>query len=697
VSAAMFSLLGWQPILGRTFTDDEERRAAPVVVLAEPLWRRRFAGDSALVGRTIPLNGVATVVVGIRGRGFSGARPGLTQTPLLWTPMGTAPQSASLIVRLGDGVQPLVATQWLARTLADRVPNVARTDSVAATPELVPLRDIAIGDVERPLLLLLGGVAFLVLLVTVNVATLQLAKGAAREREFAIRAALGASRLRQVRHVMLESGLLAAAAGAAGTLIAIAGTSVLKALGGGIIPRLSTVTIDWRVLLFATSVTGGCALVSGLVPAWLAAKPNLASGLTGSARLDRGSAHRWGGIRGALVVTEIALAVVLFVGAGLMIKGFLRVMPAEPGFSVADRTRVPVRLAAGVTGSTHRVYDDSVHGAERRIVFANAVRERMQQIPGVRDVAITSFVPLVRESAVSEVRPGGATASTGSTALTAHHRAVSANYFDVMEMRVLGGRAFDVRDHAGAPRTVIINETAAQRWWPAGQALGRTVTFTEGSRAHAVAEVVGIVSDVRFSGHDTRARPELYVPLEQAPPRVMNFIAHTVAESPSLVAPLRRAVWAVDPRLAIDDVEPMDVVVQSSVAVPRFYASVMGAFALVALVLASAGIHSILAYAVSRRSREIGIRMALGAQRPRVVGLIVRQGMTLTLAGIVAGVLASMALTRFLQAMLFEVRPNDPVVFGASVGLLVVVALAACVAPATRAVRIDPLLTVRGE
>jgi putative ABC transport system permease protein len=390
-----------------------------------------------------------------------------------------------------------------------------------------------------------------------------------------------------------------------------------------------------------------------------------------------------------VVVAEVSLSMVILVGAGLMIKGFLRVLPSHPGFEVEHRLRMPVRL------TRHPVYDDSLQGPGRRLQFVAEVKRRMERVDGVRAVGLTSFVPLVRESAISNVQLDG-NAAGGESRLTAHHRTISPNYFDVMRMSITRGRAFSDNDAAGGPHVVIINETAARRWWPDHHPIGRQLGFTQGP-ARVRAEVIGVVNDVRFSGHSTRTQAEIYVPFSQSPPRVINFVVETSVDPRTLVTALRRTIWSVDPALPIDEAESLADVTREAVAIPRFYSTIMGAFAIIAIALAAAGIHSVLAFAVARRSREIGIRIALGAARRSVVMTVVRQGMALTAIGIVIGIAGAGALTRVLESVLFEVDPTDPAVFVLTTVVLLAVALLACVAPAVRAVNVDPLQALKSE
>lgn len=690
VTADMLPLLGTRPLLGRNFTRDEES-GATVALLGHGLWRRRFGGDSSIVGRTITVDGGPMVVVGVMPPGFTGARPWLIEAPALWMPLDrqSAGRRAGLLVRVREGVPAAALEAWLAATTSVRVPNITGTDSVIVHPELDSVIETTVGNLREPLAILFAAVCFVLLLVSANVATLLLARAAARERELAVRRALGASRVRQVRHVVLESLVLAILGGMLGLVLALWGTAAVKTLGADFIPRLGAVSIDWRVLTFAMAITLGSGLAAGIIPAVVGSAHSLTGSLTGAARLDRGAA-RWGGVRGALVVVEIALSLVLLIGAGLMLKSFMRVMPAAPGFDVVDRVRVQVRLDDVPS------YVDSIAGPERRRAFAHGVLERMRTVEGVRDVTVTRFVPFVRESAVSEVRPDGAPRDPQGAPLTAHHRSVAPNYFDLMGMSLRSGRAFSEDDRAGAPRVVIVNETAARRWWPDQNALGRTVLFTEGSRAEAIATVVGVVRDARFDALGTRSVPELFVPFDQAPPRRFNFVV--LASNPRLVTPeLRRAVWAVDPNLPVAVPELLEDIAGEVVAEPRFYSVIMGAFAVIAIVLSAAGIHGVLVYTVARRSREIGIRMALGSARRDVMALVLRQGMALAGLGIVIGVAAAIALTRVLQSVLYEVSTTDPWVFAATVVLLAGVAAVACLIPALRAARVDPLRVMKTE
>ena len=684
VTASMFPLLGVRPILGRTFLPGEDQAPDRVAVLSHDLWRRQFGLDSAVIGRTILLDGVGHTIVGVMPEHAKGA---LLRGPAIWLPLKVDRQplrGVNSIVRVRDGVSIADAQAWINRSL--RLQAAGSADSVATNVQLTPLATQLTGDVRRPLLVLLGAVIFVLALVGANIATLLLARTASRGRELAVRRALGATRRRQVRQLLTESLLLASLGGLLGVLLARWSIGALRTAGGGVLPRLDAIVMDWRVLAFSVAIICVTGVGAGLAPAFAAGRADPADAFRGT-RSEGTGPVRWGGIRGSLVVAQIGLSVCLLIGAGLMIKSFLTLMPTAPGFDTANRLAISVRLDRRPT------YDAG--GPARRLAFVRDVTRQLEAIPGVEDVAATSFIPLVMMSGLSEVSLIDDSAPERSVPREAHHRAVTANYFSTMNIPLRRGRAFTATDRDGASRVAIVNESAARKWWPERDPLGKRIRFTEAGRQTAEAVVVGIVGDVRFSGRSTRSEDELFVPYEQMPYTMMTFIVRTNGD-PKALAPLARAqVWSVDPQLPIDRIAPLTEIASDSVAVPRFYSVLLGAFALVALVLALAGIYSVLAYTVSRRQREIGIRVALGAHPRRVQALIVGEGMALAIAGIMLGAGLARLLTGVLEGLIREVSPTDPTVFAVVLALLAVAAFIACAIPARRASRVDPLVALR--
>ena len=686
VTTSMFPLLGVRPLLGRTFLPGEDSAPERVVILSHDLWRRQFASDPAIVGRTIVLDGNGYTVVGVMPDGAKGA---MLRGPAIWLPfkMDRGPEaSVNAIVRVREGMTIPEAEAWLNRSM--RLVPEGSPDSGSARARLTPLADLLTGRVRQPLLVLLGAVIFVLALVGANIATLMLARASVRDRELAVRRALGATRHRQIRQLLTESLLLTLIGGALGVALAWWSIGVFRAAGGRVLPRLDAIVIDWRVLAFSAGIILLTGIGAGVAPALAAGNADPADAFR-SNRAGRGRGSRWGGVSGGLVIAQIGLSVCLLIGAGLMIKSFLTIAPKSPGFELANRLTVTIRL------ERRPVYEEG--GPARRLAFVRDVVRRFESTPGVEEVAASSFVPLVGMSALSEVRLTDSPAARAGKPLEVHHRAVTANYFATMGIPVLRGRAFTTADREGTPRVAVVNQAAARKFWPDGNPLGRSIRFTEAGRGVVAAVVVGIVGNVRFSGTSTRSEEELYVPYEQMPYTMITFVVRTIGDPAALAPVARQQVWAVDPQLPIERVAPLAEIADQSVAEPRLYAALLGGFAVVAFVLALAGIYSVLAYTVSRRQREIGIRVALGAHPRRVQMLVVGEGMALAIAGIVLGATLAWMLTGVLDGLIYEVSPTDPGVFSIVLGLLVLAALVACLIPARRAARIDPLEALRAE
>jgi predicted permease len=498
----------------------------------------------------------------------------------------------------------------------------------------------------------------------------------------AVRRALGAGRSRHIRQVLTETLVLMLLGGASGIVLARLGLSIFVSAGIDVLPRIRDIRLDGNVLMFAGILTLLAGLAAGAAPALAASDLTLGETLKGSGRGRRRTRAR-----AVLVVMEVAVSVVLLIGAGLLLKGFLRVVPSAPGYAPDHRITLSVSLGDVPGGSP-----DS---ATAHLTFVAAVAGGMATVPGVRDVAATSFLPLILASAMYPVEPEG---SGGARAKRpGHQRSVTPNYFQLMKIPLIAGREFmDTDDSAGAAVTVV-NEAAARRWWPGESPIGKHLTWTRAGAARTTAEVVGVARNVRFYGTDTSHVTEFYVPYAQVPYRFVNFVVWTTGDPRTLTQQLKQKIWAVSPRLPIDNVATLDEIIGDSVKEERLYVVLIGAFATIAMVLAAAGIFSVLAYAVAQRTREIGIRMALGAPRVNVGGLVIRQGAIIAALGLGIGVIAARLLTRFLQSLLLVVSPTDTGVFIATIFGLLLVALAACLLPLRRALTVDPVKSLRAE
>jgi len=699
LTPSALAILGVTPAIGRGFTADDADRDIPVVLLSHALWRERFGGDSTIVGRTIQLDDVVHTIVGVMSADFLGIR---LQGPVLWLPArltsvgmitnGQRRSSGAIVLRLAAGVTRRRAEAWLTARLHPRVADpIGMIDSVAGRVALQPLMDAIVLDRREPILILLGAVGLVLVLVAANVATLGLARAMVREREMAVGRAGGAGRRpsrrwRQVRQVLTETLLLMLAGGGLGVLFARLGVSLFVSAGVDILPRLHDIRLDWHVLVFAGALTLVAGLAAGAAPAMAASGVALSATLKGAAGVAGGG--RRGKLRAALVVVEVAVSVVLLIGAGLLMKGFLRVLPSAPGFAADHRISVSVTLGDVPGGSADSA---NVHR-----LFVGEVLRRVTAIRGVRDAAATSFVPLLLASAAMyPIEPEGS--GGARAAQPGYQRAVTPNYFPLMNIPLTAGREFTDADDRGGNPVTIVNETAAKRWWPGGSPIGKHLTWGRVGTQRTTAEVVGVVHNIRFAGTDTSHMTEFYVPYAQVPYRRFNFVVWTVGDPHLLIRELKDQIWAVNAKLPIDNVETLDDIIGDSVKEERLYVTLIGAFATIALVLAAAGIFSVLAYAVSQRTREIGIRLALGAPRASVGGLVIRQGAIIAGLGLGIGVVAARLLTHFLQSLLLLVSPTDTGVFIGTIGGLAVVALAACAIPLRRALSVDPVRSLRAE
>jgi putative ABC transport system permease protein len=683
-------LLGVQPTLGRLFTDDDTRNDQQVALLSHAFWMTRLGGDSSVVGRPISLDGRQWVVVGVMPADFGGP---LLRHPALWLPArvaggflvsaGEQKRGAQVLLRLQPGVTADRAAAWLAPRMSMRTVSVVSGDSITARWRVVDLRDVVLLDSGKPLLVLFGAVGFVMLLVAVNIATLGLARATSRSREMAVRRAMGASRSRHIRQVLTEILLLMALGGTLGVLLARAGVAWFVHAGVEVLPRLSDIRLDWQVLAFAAGLTLVAALFAGAAPALLSTENDLEDTLRGGHRA--GDSAQRNRLRAVLVLVEVALSVLLLAGAGTLIKAFVDVVPTHPGFAVNNRIVVEVRL--------HELARAAASSSDDSRRFVDEAARRMRGVPGVRDVAAAAFLPFIGMTAMYPITLEGGVSSPGA----AHERPVSSNYFDVMQIPVVAGRGFTPADDRAGPPVAIINQTAAKRWWPNASPIGRHLTWGRRGDTRTTAEVVGVVRDVRSFGLNPAPVAKFYLPYDQAPSDFVDFVVATTGDPRGPINALKRQIWDIKPDLPIDQVATFSDLIGDSVKEAHLYVVLMSVFALAALVLAAAGIFSVLAYAVSQRTREIGIRLALGAPPWNVSRLVLRQGTIIVGGGVMAGLGAAALLTRVLQHVLEQVKPFDPMVFAGTAVALLAVALLACVVPVRRALSVDPLTTMRSE
>ncbi|HEX5724423.1 MAG TPA: ABC transporter permease, partial [Longimicrobiaceae bacterium] len=688
VSPAYFAVAGLPPALGRYFLPHEERPGAgDVVVLSHALWATRFGADPGVAGRAVLLNGRPYTVVGV-------APPELTLTPddeALWVPLTlTAAERAKfdghhlqVFGRLRPGVSPARAQAELARVTAEAARRHP-VELVDRTARVAPLREALVGGFRRRLLLLLAAVGSVLLIACGNVASLLLARAAARRRETAIRTALGASRGRLVRQFLAESLVLALAGGALGLLVARAGLGVLRALAPAAVPMLHQARLDPRVLAFALGLSLVCALGFGLAPALYAALP--AAGPLRSAAVG----PRHDRFRRALVAAEVAVALTLLAGTGLLVRSALALAAVPPGFE--PRGLLTLRLALPA---------DEYRQPEAVARAFSAVVQRVGALPGVTVAGAVNQLPLGGESTDVGLAVEGRSFAAGE-APVAHLRLATPGYLEAMRIPLRRGRAPTARDGAGSPPVVVINEALARRLWPGEDPLGKRLACCKGAGTTLWREVVGVAGDVRHFGLDASALPELYVPHAQAPAeswtwmdRSMTVVARSSAPPEALAAAARRAVLALDPDLPVYGVRTMEQVMARSTAATRFSLRLFAGLGALGLGLAMIGLYGSLAYFVSQRKQEIGVRLALGAGTGRVLALVVRQGLGTALAGVGIGLLTAPALTRALSSLLYGVRPADPLTL-AAVGVLVLLTAAlASYLPARKAARVDPMVSLR--
>jgi len=698
VTPDLLPMLGVRPRLGRTLTDAAESTGQErVVVLGHSLWQRRFGADPAVLGRSVILDGEAYAVVGVMPRGF--AFPPFWATGAeLWAPLafgdGAAnrrAQSLRVFARIAPG-----ATLHQARAEVAAITARLERDNPGTNRDVVvrPLDDAVVGNVRPSLRVLLGAVGFVLVIACANVAHMLLARAAGRHREVALRAALGASRGRLIRQFLIESVVLAVAGGGGGVLLAIGSIRLLVALAPASIPRIDSVGVDGAVLAFAAGVSLLTGLLFGLAPALQAsaweASEALKEGARGSTEGRR--RHR---LRSLLVASEFAFALVLSAGAGLMIRSFVALQAIDPGFDPRGVLTMVVSVAGAEAGAP-----------ERRAAFYGELLRRVRALPGVRSASAVNHLPLAGDLWGVRFHVEGRPLPRPGERTRAAYRVVFPGYFETMRIPVVRGREFAETDRFDAPGVVVINEWLAERHWPGENPVGQRLTLDDPSQNPTWLTVVGVARNAVRGEWAASPEEELFVPFLQTRAYLertstgfayVTLVVRASGDPAALVPPIRRAVASLDRGAPVSQVQTLDAVVAQSTAAPRFYLLLLGAFAAVAVVLAAVGIYGVMSYSVSRRTNEIGIRMALGAKPADVLRLIVGQGMVVALGGAVVGLAGALGLTRLMSSLLYGVGASDPATFLAVSLLLGAVALAASYLPARRATRIDPLTALRCE
>ena len=691
VTANYFEVLRARPLLGRTLQpSDDALDASPAVVMSETLWRARFGADPAIVGRAITLDQHPITVVGIVPAFF---RPPVPDSAAqLWFPLRQdgvfsdmrARRAGHYLAALGRLKPDVTATQAqsemaaLEQRLAEQYPNENKGWGI----RIVSLQADMAGNVRTALLVLLGAVGFVFLIACANVASLQLARAASRRKEIAIRVALGAGRQRLLRQFLTESILLSVIGGAAGLVLAYEAVQGLIAWLPADLPRVSEIHVDATVLAFGLVLSVASGVIFGLAPAWHGTESRLAEALEGARGAGEGrTSHR---ARNIFVVAETALAIVLLVGAGLLIRSFARLQQVNVGFN-------PAQLLTAQIGLPRAQYTKP----EQWIAFYRQTLERMNALPGAQEAAVAVPLPLSDSYINLAFAIEGRPPRSKSEAPTADFVAISPNYFHVMQVPLLRGREFGETDSESAPKVCVISASVAQQLFPNESALGQRIII--GYPADASREIVGIVGDVKDSDLAARQSAQIYVPFVQNPFWAADIAVRSHGNPSALSGALREQIRAIDSALPVAEVRPMADVIGSSIAQPRFRTTLLSLFGAAALLLAAIGIYGVLAYTVAQQTREIGIRMALGANPGRVLRLVLARGLGLAGAGTAIGVLAALLLTRLLNSLLFGVSATDPLTFVAVAGLLLAVAFVACYVPARRAMCVDPMVALRYE
>ncbi|HMA41003.1 MAG TPA: ABC transporter permease, partial [Gemmatimonadales bacterium] len=688
VTPNFFRTVGLAPLLGRVFTAEEALPGGPPVIeLSYGLWRRRFGGDSGIIGRPVPVAGGTAVVLGVMPPAL---RPMPWGQEEYWQPLRLNESDRTrggrytmVVGRLKPGVTVARAQaemDVITRSLEQEHPEF----DTGWSANVVTLTDQVVGSARRALLVVLGAVVAVLLIAAANVGNLVLVRAESRQREITVRAALGASRLRLVRQWLVESALVALAGGVAGVMLARWGVDLLVALAPPYVPRLAEITVDTRVLVVAAAISLAVGIGAGLPAALGIDAQDLATGLRGGSGRTTGDriARRW---RDGLVVAQVSLALVLLSGAGLLVRSLQRLSAIQPGFDLSHVTSMAVNLPQAK-------YRDGA----RQTAFYGQLTDRIHSMPGVSEVGAISLVPLVPQNSATRFTIVGRPAPKPGEWTSADIRVVEPGYFAALRIPVARGRTFSAADRADAPPVVVVNEAMARQFWPGDDPLGARLQVNWND-ATAHPEIVGVVGDVRTSALDAEIHPMIYYVEAQAPTGQLTLVVRHSGEPAALVSAVRSAVRDLDRDVPLTDVATMSTLLTRSMADRRYPMLLLSGFAVLAVVLAAVGLYGLLSYAVSRRNQEIGVRMALGAGRATVLGMVMKNGVRLTLLGVAIGAAASALAARALGHLLYGIGPTDPVTFVAVAVLLVAVALVASYVPAARATRVDPVVALRTE
>ena len=695
VSANLFDLLGIQPKLGRTFLPQEDTPGAHVVILSDGLWQRRFGSDPGVIGQSVNLSGESYTIIGVMPANV--ALPALPDAAnsheQLWVTIAfTSAEAASrgnhyleVIARIKPQVT-LTQARAEMETIAARLAQQYPSENVRIGSVVTPLHEELVGDIRTALLVLLGAVGFVLLIACANVANLLLARAAVRQKEIALRLALGASRSRLTRQFLTESVLLAALGGGVGLLLAVGGLNVLKAFIPDTISQAQAIGIDGRIVIFTLLIsflTGG---IFGLAPATQASKLDLNDSLKEGGR-DSSGGGKSQRLRGLLVIGEVAISFILLIGAGLLINSFLRLRHLDPGFNADHLLTVKVTLP-----------DTKYPGKEERSAFFSEVVRRVKPLPGVDSVAVANNLPFTYNGDSMPIGVEGRLDPPPDQRPDVVLRVVGPDYFQTMKIPLLKGRTFTDDDKAESARVVVISEQTARHFWPGENPVGKRLKPGSATEEGPWREVIGVVSDVRQNDFVKGPKLQMYFSYHQVasfPPNAL--VIRTKVDPLSLAVSVRNAIWEVDKDQPVSDIRTMEEIVSTAVARQRFSMLLLGLFSALALILAAVGIYGVMSYSVTQQTREIGIRMALGAQRRDILGMTVAQGLKLVGLGLMIGLAAAFVLTRVMATLLFGISATDPLTFISISVVLLAVALLASYIPARRAMKVDPMIALRAQ
>jgi len=693
VTPEFFSLFGTKPLLGRALSpQDGERGAAPVVVLSEQLWRSRFGADPGIAGTSITLDQRAFTVVGIMPGGFR--TPFFNQTEQVWIPLLQDPLFSGwltrppqehwlpVIARLRAGVSPDQARAELQTISAGLVGQFPAEKGWGIAIE--PLQQVIVGDVKEPLLLLLSAAGLVLLIACANIANLLLARATSRSREIAVRIALGASQRRIARQLLTESAILGLLGGVTGVLLAWWSVSALTSLLPTGLTQLRSIRVDGSVLGFAFVLSLAASVFFGLAPVLHTTRSDPQANLKEGSRAGdaRGSQRA----RSFLAAAEVAVAMVLLVGAGLLLRSFARLLSVSPGFETENMVKAEISLPRF-----------QYSGPEQWTAFSNELMKRLQAKPGLQDSAIGIPLPILNNSVNLPFAIAGNPPVEQGTTDTANYVAASPRYFHVMGISLVRGRLFSEEDSATTPSVALISEALAKRYFPGENPLGRQLIFGFPPHGDVSREIVGVVADIHDVSIASNPGPMMYVPFAQVPFWGCEVVVRSHLRAAEIAAAIRTETHNIDKNLPVTDIESFPEAMHASVAEPRFRTMLLGMFSAIALLLAAIGIFGVISFSVSRRTREIGVRMALGATPASIRHLVLGESAKLVLFGLAAGIPAALILTHFLSALLFGITPTDPLTFIAVALLLMLVALVAAYLPARRAILIDPMAALRCE